>query len=395
MKVNDIEWILGNENIKVCPLQPYSDIVIEFLDDLSKDLRKKAISESMTDVMSLAFWCRKSNVHKMKSRASDYNTSIGRGLVFHITPSNVPVNFAFSYFFGLLSGNANIVRVPTKDWKQIDVIIATIQENLNKQKYQPIKESTAFVKYSHNKLINDKFSAIADVRIIWGGDEAIKSIRMSTLKSKGIEVVFADRYSVGFLDSESILNATDDELGKLAENFYNDTYLMDQNACSTPHLILWTGNNSSKAKVRFWNNVAKKSEKYGLEPIKSVDKYTDLCIASMSEDIDITDVKMYTNLLYTIELNSLPEDISILRGRFGMFYQYDITNCEELAPYVTERLQTVLYYGVCKEQFADMIYNNKLRGIDRVVPFGNSLDMNEYWDGYDIIGQLSRRIKIV
>ena len=28
---------------------------------------------------------------------------------------------------------------------------------------------------------------------------------------------------------------------KITKKFYNDTYLVDQNACSSPHLILWLG----------------------------------------------------------------------------------------------------------------------------------------------------------
>ena len=33
-----------------------------------------------------------------------------------------------------------------------------------------------------------------------------------------------------------------------------------------------------------------------------------------------------------------------------------------------------------------------LRGIDRVVPVGRALDMDIVWDGYDLIGSLSRLI---
>ena len=35
---------------------------------------------------------------------------LGRGWVLHFCPSNVPMNFAYSLAFGLLSGNNNIVK---------------------------------------------------------------------------------------------------------------------------------------------------------------------------------------------------------------------------------------------------------------------------------------------
>ena len=40
---------------------------------------------------------------------------------------------------------------------------------------------------------------------------------------------------------------------KLIRNFYNDTYLVDQNACTSPHLILWIGKSNLIAKKKFWN----------------------------------------------------------------------------------------------------------------------------------------------
>ena len=38
-----------------------------------------------------------------------------------------------------------------------------------------------------------------------------------------------------------------------------------------------------------------------------------------------------------------------------------------------------------------MIFNN-LRGLDRIVPIGKSMDMDIIWDGYDVINQLSRQL---
>lgn len=395
MRSDNIQWIVGNEDVKVCPLQPYSDVVVAFLDELSVELRKTAQKERLADVISLAFWCRKGNILKLKEQAAGLENSLGRGLIFHITPSNVPVNFAFSYFFGLLAGNANLVRVPSKDYRQVDIICDTIKNVLENPQYDVIKQATAFVRYGHDKEITDRFSAMADGRIIWGGDSTIETIRRSSMKAKGVEVVFADRYSMGIIDANAILVASDDEIKELARQFYNDTYLMDQNACSTPHLLLWMDEKRIEtAKERFWSAVREEAVKYDLEPIKAVDKYTDLCLASMQENADFDKVSRYGNRLYTIDLKCLPDDITVLRGQFGMFYQYIVGDILDIVPYITERVQTLLYYGVDKQMLKDFVIDNQLMGIDRIVPFGKSLDMNVYWDGYDIVGQLSRRIQV-
>lgn len=388
MKDTNIEWIIGDENIKIFPLKPYSDIVIDFLDELSAMLRKKVIRGKYNDIGTLAFWCRRGNLLKLKENAGNLNNRLGRGLVFHITPSNVPINFAFSYFFGLLSGNSNVVRVPSKKFEQIDIICDAVKAVLENDRYKIIKETTAFVRYGHDKEITDDFSMMADARIIWGGDASISEIRKSPMKSKGTEIVFADRFSLGIINSDEFDKLSEEDSDEFALRFYNDTYLMDQNACSTPHLILWVGAKKETAKVKLWSSVHKAASQYNLEPIKAMDKYTDLCLSGCRNNIKKADRE--DNLLYVVELNELPEEIDKLRGSYGMFYQYDLENINSLAPYIDSKVQTLLYYGMDKNKLLSFVLDNHLQGIDRIVPFGKALDIGVYWDGYDIVSQLSR-----
>ena len=73
---------------------------------------------------------------------------LGLGLVFHITPSNVPIVFAFSYVLSLLAGNANIVRVPTKRFPQVDVVSGAVRRLCADKRYEAIANMTAFVSTS-------------------------------------------------------------------------------------------------------------------------------------------------------------------------------------------------------------------------------------------------------
>ena len=40
------------------------------------------------------------------------------------------------------------------------------------------------------------------------------------------------------------------------------------------------------------------------------------------------------------------------------------------------------------------IFDNKIDGIDRIVPIGQALDIDFYWDGYDINKILSRIVDV-
>ncbi len=78
-----------------------------------KDPRSRVYS----DVITLGFWLRRASLNELKEKYGfdDGDVHLGRGVVFHIAPSNIPVNFAYSLVSGLLMGNANVVRVPSKN----------------------------------------------------------------------------------------------------------------------------------------------------------------------------------------------------------------------------------------------------------------------------------------
>lgn len=81
--------------------------------------------------MTFAFWIRKANILEMLNRFMGEGSFVcERGVVFHIAPSNVVVNYAYLLAAGLLTGNANIVRIPSKDFSQIELLNRTLRETL-------------------------------------------------------------------------------------------------------------------------------------------------------------------------------------------------------------------------------------------------------------------------
>ncbi len=375
---------------------PYSDDVCSYLNELADQLMKDSAALEYPDVVSFAFWCRKTNISKLRHGYNPSHIRLGLGTVFHIAPANVPINFAFSYAFSLLAGNSNVVRVSSKDFPQTAVVLSAIEAVLSSGQYAEIKRRTCFVSYEHDETINAYLSANCSARIIWGGDDTIGSIRRHPIPIRGIDVAFADRYSFCAIRAASVTELDNEELIKLASGFYNDTYLNDQNACSSPHLIVWVGRGHeiTEAKKMFWETVAQVAEsRYELQPIQGVDKFTHAC----RNALDLGAAKhftVYKNYVYTVDVDSLDNVSETLRGQCGYFYQYDTENINEVAGIVTNRYQTLTYYGLDKIVLADFIINNKLAGIDRIVPIGSALDISIIWDGLDLVSALSRICEI-
>ena len=128
-----ILYLVGQNNINKKPLIPFNKTICEFLNDLSKKLSTDKKILNYTDVKAFSFWCRKANIEKYKKQFEDGKFRLGLGLAFHITPSNIPTNFAYSFTFGLLAGNANIVRIPTISYPQVDIICNAIKSLFNKK----------------------------------------------------------------------------------------------------------------------------------------------------------------------------------------------------------------------------------------------------------------------
>ena len=391
--INNFEYLVGNRNISNKPMQPYNEIICNFLGDLSDELNSTTPSKNYADIKTLAFWCRKKNIYNLKKKFLSNETRLGLGLIFHITPSNIPTNFAYSLIFGLITGNANIVKVPSQKFEQVEIICKAISKIL-KNKYKPIRKMISIIRYSNNDNYTKKISSMCNARIIWGGDNSISNIRKFELNQRALDIAFADRYSFCVMNPLEILKINNNQIQRLVEKFYNDTYLVDQNACSSPHLILWLGRHVNKARKKFWKYLHDYvNKKYSLTEIASIEKYTQLCSHILSLK-NIKKYERYGNSIYTIQLNRLDKQLHNLRGKWGFFYEYETNDLNKIKNYINNKYQTLTYFGLNKNILRNFILKNQLKGIDRVVPIGQALDISLFWDGYDLNKILSRVVDI-
>jgi hypothetical protein len=307
----------------------------------------------------------------------------------------VPVNFAFSFVFGLLAGNANVVRVPSRPHPQTGILCDALRAVLAEERFAELRAMTTFVRYGHDDAITAAYSAASQARIIWGGDVTIQQVRRFPLPERGVDIAFADRTSFCLVDAPAVLALDDAGLERLAGHFYNDAYVMDQNACSSPHLVLWHGAAAAAARTRFWDAVGRVAEaKYGLSAMQAVDKLTHLCRDAVDQ-AEVSGLARWKNHVYRVELERLPASVDALRGQYGYFYEHEVADLEEVAPIVSSRHQTLTYFGVDPQRLLDIVVSHRLTGIDRIVPIGRALDIGVIWDGYDIIASLSRIIHVV
>lgn len=403
--VADMEYLLGNEEIleamsKVAGRKPFSPEILEFCGTVSKELMRMPEGKEYPDVVTLGFWLRKGSTEAFKKRflLEDGNLHLGRGVVFHIAPSNVPVNFAYSLFAGLLCGNANVVRVPSKDFPQVRIIIEAIKKAL--QEYSGIVPYLCLVRYGHEREVNDRISALCDVRVIWGGDATIAEIRKSPLQPRATEIVFADRFSAAVIDVAAYRALEESEKSKIAKGFYNDTYLTDQNACTAPRVVAWLNGMEEKdgvaeARKEFWTRLLEIVEKeYVFQDIQGVNKLAKMYLLAAEEGVDVrksTLVRDADNRLVCVEIDKITENMPDYFDNAGYFLEYVTTDVLDLSVLCNDsRCQTIGYVG--KKETLFPLLQLGVKGIDRIVPVGKTMDFDFIWDGYNLVERLTRTI---
>lgn len=380
--------LAGTDPTDIRPRVPFAPEVLDFLADLSTELRQNPEARRMGDVQSFAFWCRRPHLERMRQAYDDKKRRLGRGLAFHVAPANVPVNFAFSLAFGLLAGCANVVRVPSVPHAVVDLVAAVIAKVLVRHPH--VAASNTLVRYDAASRHSADFSARADARLLWGGDATVLALRALPTPPRCVDVAFADRTSLCVMGAQAVLDLDQAGLDALAHGFFNDTYLMDQNACSSPHLVVWLGAGGAEAAQRFWHALGRKAgADYPQTPVRAVDKYADLLEAVLDKE-PISRARTYGGAVTVLEWSALPDGVAGCRGRFGLFRQVLADSLEPLAPHLDGRFQTLTAFGVDRDQLADFVVSHRLAGVDRVVAVGQALDMGLTWDGYDLIGQLTR-----
>ena len=389
-----VNFLVGNINVSNKPLKPFGNDECNFLNEFSIKLAKHKLISIYPDLKALSFWCRKKNIQQLKNNKNQDKFRVGLGLLFHVTPSNVPTNFFYSLVFGLLSGNSNIVKVPSKNFKQIEIICSLMRNILKNNK---IKNRISIVRYENNPEFTKKISSLCNGRLIWGGPNTIKKIKEFETSDRSIDLTFTDRFSFSTLNSKKVITTSDKNITLLTNNFYNDTYLYDQNACTSPHLIIWLGNKKDAkiAKERFWKSLLKLIKtRYTISNFAVTDKlhYIDKFII---KNAHIKKIKNYCNLINIIELNKIKNFSHLSRGRWGLFFEIDLKSLNLMSPNINKYYQTLSYYGLDKKFFEEYLDNNNIRGIDRIVPIGRTMDMSFYWDGYDLKNILTRVVEIV
>lgn len=395
-----LEWQLRHHAVldEVCELPPLSifdEGVIGFLDQVSQRVLASPLARQYPDLASFAFICRRRNLQRLKSQyESRGQRAFGRGVTLHFTPSNVPLNYAYSLYAGLLAGNVCLIRMSSRIFEQATALNAILDAVLEEGAFEAVRRRIGIFRYEKDDALTECLSSRCDVRVIWGSDETIATIRRAPLPARAYDVTFADRFSIAVIDAAGYLAR--DDAAAAARDFFNDTLFFDQNACTSPRLVYWIGEEGDivRAQDRFWAAFETICDQRGYANTGNlaVEKLLRQCMCAVElEGESVTDPGA---LVQRVSLREIPENLERFTAPGGFFMEVRAPDVTGLGAVRTRKLQTITHLGCDGEALVASLEGGAMLGLERVVPSGRAAEFSLQWDGYDLIGQMSKCVSV-
>lgn len=380
-------------------LRPFDDIILDFFNAFSKNILSNRSINHLPEIAALGFWLRKANLNMLKEQNnhlflnSFYRTS-PLGKVFHICPANVDTMFIYSLTVSVLMGNKNILRVSSRmETPHVKMLFDVLNNTIQQEKFTIFKSYINIISYPHNDSISSSISESVNVRVIWGGDQTIKTFKKFRTSPRTKDIVFADRVSMLCIDCNSYLDLDEKEIKVVIRNFYNDAYTFDQMGCSSPQTIYFIGdeNQYKKCVIKFQEDV---SDYLKINYETDLASISSLKLNRMVDDAieDVIVSQSGNNYIKFLELNTNVDESTLHGCGGGYFYVRNIISTTSLINLHTPKVQTVSYFGLKESDLEALFQLSNGEGIDRIVPLGQALNFNYIWDGYNLFDELSKKV---
>lgn len=405
--------------------------IFTFIQDLSARLLKQPEFRQFPELIALGFWLRQANLHKKIQKGmlkkwpsshiehcNDNKMADGKldsfnhkvhslsqlnraiGCVVHFTPANVDTMFIYSWVASLLMGNLNIVRVASQDSRSKVELLALINHLFVQAEHQEIAKRNVFVSYDKTSNVTPMLCAIADARMIWGGDASVAQIQTFSGKTNCRDFCFPDKYSIAIV-SANTLNA--DSLS-VAQNLWRDTQPFQQQACSSPRILYVLDEKSDKINeslvtlFRQLNDFAEQA----IGDWQAVGRTNEHLVlmqnVGLMGDSVANNAVLQLSRVSAINMSKLDSNLLEMHAGNGLFF---VRICQSLQQIVMElsaclpdKLQTITIQGV-EESIVENTFTQLLPQTHfRVQALGQALDFDFKWDGYDLLSSLCQALDL-
>ena len=378
--------------------EPFSSGRLDTLARLSAAILADPVLRRDPASVSVAYWLRRAQLARLAeefsaraaTEADVLRVPVGR--VLHLAPSNVDTLFVYSWALAYLCGNASVVRLSQESGIVVEALLRVIGSVALQD--DELRASNRFVTYGHDDAITAALSAWCAHRVIWGGDETVAAIRPLPLPSHASERVFGSKYSFAVIDAARYGAAPEEERARIASGFFNDLFWFDQMACSSPHVVFWLGAPAAaeSAAQGFERALQAEIARRQFQPPVSSAVQRRTYAFGLAAEADVRVVLEHPGFVGVHLRDWLALDKDVCGG--GLFRHLPIGQLSEVLGFVDEGDQTVTHWGLDRESLREFAAQAGSRGLDRLVPIGQALAFDVVWDGFHLIDDMLRRVRV-
>lgn len=359
----------------------------------------------------LSQWCSKRHLEKvvktgLRGNASyldsfnpfpdsdkHYLKANSRGLVCHWMAGNVQILGMFALVQSIITKNVNILKVAAKDGGVFSRLLSVFEgivyttEDGYTIKGDDLLKTLAVVYFPRQATgLGELMSKSANVRIAWGGKEAVETVYNYPAMIDCETVIFGPKISFAVIAKESL--SSEQEARKLARKLTVDISVFDQTGCASPHnLYIERGGEISPERFcEIMADVFPKTEIQIPKPTVSTEQISE--IHSIRGVYDFKGQSWGSpNMSWTILYGDQNELNKPVYSR--VIFVHPVEDIEDSLKHVEDYVQTI---GISAPTEKAMSFANKAtaKGVARCPIIGRMLNFEMPWDGVFLIDRLIR-----
>ena len=390
------ETIFGNLDNCYKDSVAFSDFRIAYVEELSSVLGDLSRTYRDAELMSFSRYLK-----HLRSKTNYYSipnfVRKGIGLVIHITPNNVPLGFAYSFIWGLLTGNSNIVKTPNQSKEQTALFFEGLNLVHQDPKFRILSQQNIFTNIHSSDARFTPIIEACDAKVVWGSNSTINLIAPVQKSVYTRSITFPDRISVCVISLPVYSALSQDKKISLAKKFVRDFQSFNQLACSSPWVLYWLGSDrpgqGREMTDEFWEYVNKELKSIpnlltGLGALRVAK------LAKISAQQSVS-FKRVTHLKHVTILDVESLVMSEIEAGYGIFYQKNCDYLDGIFSDLGDRVQTMTYFGTDVKELEHALKSSTSAVPKRVVPIGTALDFEWIWDGRDAMSELTEICQVL
>jgi len=319
-----------------------------------------------------------------------------RGVVVHWIAGNVPGLGLISLALGILTGNANVIKLPSENGWLLPELFARIgkievpKRNEGYVTGRNLLDATLFAACGReDREAQADLAREADVRVVWGGRKAVEHVERLPRRPGAQDMMFGPKASLAALGRKAL---TRTNRKTAAERLALDASRFDQQACSSPHVVFVERGGEVKP-LEFARALAEGMGKaLGRLPrpgISADEAYAVVSIRSrylISGEVFSSGGTEWT--VISSEQAGLPDPV----GSRVIFVR-PLEDLTDLLPHIDRRLQT-LGLLMDEERAPAFAAAATSRGIERITALGQMHAYDHPWDGIFPLTRLVRWVSM-